>query len=187
MYQHIYLSIDPGTNMIGTAINAITDEGDWVILHACTTNVGSLLQHLFDPSEIDDIGARFFRVRAVTKIIKDMATAWEVNSVTSESPYMGRFPTAFAALTECMYGIRSGCYEYNKEMSFVIFDPSTIKVNVGVSGKSGDKSKMTEAVRKLASKFVDIDKLDEHSIDAIAVGYTYYKWVNNAIIRKGKK
>lgn len=180
MYKLIYLSIDPGTNTIGTAINAVTTEGEWVLLHAHTTHIGVCIPHLFDSEDILKHGMRIYRALAVERAIYRMCDAWSVNHVVSESPYMNKFATAFAALTECLLSIRRGCLLYDSKIAFTLIDPSTIKVSVGVKGNSGDKKLMSDAVLKIAGQFIDVSCLDEHSVDAIAAGYAYYKtYLNN--------
>ncbi len=176
MYRFIYLSIDPG-NMLGTTINAITPDNQWCVLHTHTTNVNALIYHKFPRELIELQGERLFREIVTTEIVQKFATDWGVNIVVSESPYMGRFPQAFATLTECMVAIRKACYNYNAYMNFDTIDPSTIKKSVGVKGNSGDKELMREAVRKITNNSVPVDIMDEHSIDSIAIGYAWYRTV----------
>lgn len=177
MYRHIYLSIDPGTTMLGTTINAITMDNQWVVLHSCTTNIGLVVRHSFPTELIEIHGERFFKNMTCGNVVNKMATDWLVNSVVSESPYMGRFALAFAALTECMHSIRNALYQVDPNRLLHTIDPSSIKKCVGVSGKSGDKNLMRNAVSTLAGSMVNIDYLDEHAIDSIAVGYAWYRTV----------
>ena len=176
MYRFIYLSIDPG-NMLGTTINAITPDNQWCVLHTHTTNVNALIYHKFPRELIELQGERLFREIVTTEIVQKFATDWGVNIVVSESPYMGRFPQAFATLTECMVAIRKACYNYNAYMNFDTIDPSTIKKSVGVKWKRGDKELIREAVRKLTNNSVPVDIMDEHSIDSIVMAYAWYRSV----------
>lgn len=175
MYQFIYLSIDPGTSMLGTTINAITPENEWVVLHSHTTNVGALIQHKYRKDLINLHGERFYKSLLAGEVILKFASTWNVNKIVSESPYMGKFPQAFSALTECLMGMRLAGYEYDPFNVVDVIDPARIKNHVGVKGNSGDKEKMREAVRKIAGHMVNVDLLDEHSIDSIAVGYAWYR------------
>lgn len=109
---------------------------------------------------------------------------FEVHGVASECPYMGRFPQAYAALTECLTSIRSAVHDYDPTLVLHEIDPATVKMNVNVNGKSGDKQLMTNAVteliktgRILNTGLVNIGLLDEHAIDAIAVGYAHIRRV----------
>lgn len=175
MYQFIYLSIDPGTSMLGTTVNAITPDNQWVVLHTCTTNISALLQHKYPKYLLELHGERFFKSQLAGEVISKFAIDWDVNKIVSESPYMGKFAQAFAALTECMLCMRLSGYAYDPYTLMGTLDPATIKNHVGVKGNSGDKEKMREAVRKIAGNMVNVDLLDEHAIDSIAVGYAWYR------------
>jgi hypothetical protein len=183
MYKHVYLSIDPGTAMLGTTINAITMNDQYVVLHSCTTNIELVVRHTYPTEQIMVHGERFFKNMACARVVDKFATAWWVNDVVSESPYMGRFPQAFGALTECMAAMRNALYVHNPNRALHTIDPSTIKKSVGVSGKSGDKELMRQAVQRIAGSMVNVDWLDEHAIDSIAVGYAWYRsvWMGQSI------
>ena len=183
MYRHIYLSIDPGTSMLGTTINAITMDNQWVVLHSCTTNIELVVRHTYPPEQIAIHGERFFKDQACARVIGKFADAWWINVAVSESPYMGSFPQAFGALTECMISMRYALFGHNPNRVLHTIDPSTIKKSVGVSGKSGDKELMRQAIQKIAGSMVNVDWLDEHAIDSIAVGYAWYRsvWMGQSI------
>jgi hypothetical protein len=177
MYKFIYLSIDPGTHMLGTTINAITEDNRWVVLCTHTTNIKNLIKHVYSAEVINAFGERFCKSKMCGEVINKFATSWQVNKIVSESPYMGKFPAAFSALTECMLSMRYGAYNYNTTDTIVEIDPATIKKAVGVPGNSGDKELMRLAVSKLVGGYIDVSLLDEHSIDSIAVGYAWYRAV----------
>lgn len=177
MYQLIYLTIDPGTNMLGTTINAITHDNQWVVLHTHTTNIRALLQHRFPPHLIELHGERFFKALLCGEVIFKFAKDWDATRIVSESPYMGKFPQAFGALTECLYAMRYHGYQYDPYISFDTIDPATIKYHVGVKGNSGDKALMKMAVQHLTGTTVDLRFADEHSVDSMAVGYAWYRSV----------
>lgn len=185
MYKFIYMSIDPGTSMLGTTINAITLDDQWVVLHTTTTNVKALVQHYFSAHQLDLHGERFFKSRLCGQVIFKFAEHWNVNRIISESPYMGKFAQAFSALTECLSSIRNAAYENSHEYPLETIDPATIKNHVGVKGNSGDKEKMREAVRALVGRYIDVDTLDEHAIDSIAVGYTWYRSMWLGLAKQG--
>ncbi|BDH16589.1 MAG: hypothetical protein [Bacteriophage sp.] len=175
MYKYIYLSIDPGTNSLGTTINGITTDNQWRVIHSTTTNIDLLTKILYEDTIVKTHGMRLARMFTCEQVIYKFACDWNVNSVVSESPYMGRFPQAFSALVECMQSMRRGVYQYNPYTKFDVIDPSTIKKAVGVPGKSGDKNLMRLATQKLVGDYVNVDWLDEHSIDSICVGYTWFQ------------
>jgi hypothetical protein len=110
--------------------------------------------------------------------VANYARAWEIERAVSESPYMGKFPAAYAALVSCINAIRSGCSNYDPTLYLDIIDPATIKKQLGVPGNSGDKSLITKAIEKsetIDTSLIDLSILDEHSVDSIAVGHAYLK------------
>lgn len=177
MYQLIYLSIDPGTNMLGTTINAITHDNRWVVLNTHTTNIKALLQHRFPPHLIELHGERFFKALLCGEVIFKLSKTWDVSAIVSESPYMGKFPQAFGALTECLFAMRCHGYEFDSHIQFNTIDPATIKNHVGVKGNSGNKALMKAAVQRLVGSMLDIEYADEHSVDSMSVGYAWYRSV----------
>lgn len=174
------LSIDPGSTKLGIAIIDVhPTEFTSTVIHATTVDAPTLLRYYEQCAATH--GERVARILAMENAVFKMLRAWEPEMVVSESPFMGRFPQAFAALTECLSSIRRAMQEYRPGRALHEIDPSSVKNAVGVSGKSSDKELMREALPKLADlSFTDevsLDELDEHAIDAIAVGYARVKQV----------
>lgn len=170
------LAIDPGTNALGVAVLDVDIDTHIVtVKHATTIDVSKLCQHY--PQLIAIHGERVSKLHAVEVSLYRLFRAWRPDEIVSESPYMGRFPQAFAALIECISSIRRAIMEYNRALPFPTIDPASVKKSVGVSGKNGDKEAMKTAIQ-IQSDLVfelNVDDLDEHAIDAIAVGYAFYK------------
>lgn len=170
-----YMSIDPGTNSLGIAINGIDlQTGEKKVLHSTTTNIDRLVEWMYGETVIPIHGLRYAKVLCCQEVIFKFLVSWNIQAVVSESPYMGRFPQAFSALVECMQAMRMAAYRYNPNMPFNVIDPSTVKMVLGVKGNSGDKSLMTSAVTRVVGDHHDVQYLDEHAIDAIAVGHAFF-------------
>jgi hypothetical protein len=94
---------------------------------------------------------------------------------------MGRFPQAFAALTECLTAIRRAVLRYDDFKPLLLVDPPTAKLAVGVKGKGSVKDDVKQGVLSLRNLLnpdnIDIQNLDEHSIDAIAVAMSRAKFI----------
>lgn len=181
MNRYRLLAIDPGTSMLGisvlecdfatqaiTLIYATTIDAD----RACRTY--ALTQSIH--------GYRFARLHALKESLLYIMQDFGIHGVVSECPYMGRFPQAFAALTECLSSIRMAVQLYDELLPLHEIDPATVKMNVNVSGKSGDKELMRRAVSELVASgricnygSVAVLQLDEHAIDAMAVGYAHLR------------
>lgn len=172
------MSIDPGSTSLGLAIldiNCATLEIK--LVHVYTFHIDVVVKYGYGNFEFL-FGIHAARLAAIRDIITNMAFQWHVDDVTSEAPYMGRFPRAFEVLTQCMCYIRNGLSVYYGDRPLVTFDPATVKSCVGVKGTSSDKLAVANALLYLPRLDItgfDISTLDEHSTDAIAVGYTYAK------------
>lgn len=174
MIIYRFLSIDPGTSHMGMTVHGIDENHQWVVLHSHSVDIVSLTNHLYPESFIDHHGKRFAQMLTIQRVLRKMIEDWGVQTVVSESPYMGRFAQAFAALTECLLSMRYIIYEINPNLKFYTIDPATIKKAVGVSGKSGDKNLMKIAANNLVGHYYDIQFLDEHAIDSICIGNAWY-------------
>lgn len=179
LHSHIrILSIDPGTNHLGFAIIDLIPDRGMVVVDVATLEAMRLASQY--KSLIEVHGEKIAKLYALEMALNRIMSRFKPHYVVSESPYLGRFPNAFAALVECFNMIRRALIDFNPCMPLNQLDPSTIKKSVGVSGKSGDKSLMTLALAKLSAVEIDLsefslDNLDEHSVDAIAAGYAYVK------------
>lgn len=170
------LAVDPGTNALGVAVLDVDiDKAIVTVQHATTIDISKLSQNY--PQLIMIHGERVSKLHAVEVSLFRMFRAWKPDEIVSEAPYMGRFPQAYGALVECLASIRRAVMEYNRALPLPTIDPASVKKSVGVSGKSGDKGAITTAIQRQSDLVlnIDVDKLDEHARDAIAVGYAFYK------------
>lgn len=179
--QYRLLAIDPGTSKLGICILTYDCLSGQVGLHMASTIDADKAARTYRTAR-NAHGNRFARLLALRDALFKLMINFDVHGIASECPYMGRFPQAYAALTECLTSIRGAVYCYDPTLLLHEIDPSTVKMNVNVNGKSGDKNLMTEAVKSLIMSgrilntgLVNIDHLDEHAIDAIAVGYAHFR------------
>lgn len=170
------IAVDPGTNSLGVAVLDIDIQTHVVTVRHATT-IDILKQSQNYPQLIAVHGERVSKLHSVEVSLYKLFKAWKPDEIVSEAPYMGRFPQAYAALIECIGSIRRAVMEYNRALPLPSIDPATVKKTVGVSGKSGDKDAMRGAIQRQSDLVFNVlvDDLDEHSIDAIAVGYAFYK------------
>jgi Holliday junction resolvasome RuvABC endonuclease subunit len=172
------MAIDPGTNTLGVSILSLDLEYGVITVEFVTTLVAENMVRPYE-SIVTYHSERFTKLYALQNSLTYLMSQFQVHAVVSESPYLGRFPQAFAALTECMSMLRNAMLNFDPYMYLFTIDPATIKTNVGVSGKSGDKLLMRKAVMDLwnrqeiqISNGIILSELDEHSIDSIAAGYS---------------
>lgn len=122
-------------------------------------------------------GNRVVRLMVLHDRITEFLTMVRPHAVIVEGNYLGRFANAFGSLVECVTIIRNAVYEYDPFMPIHLVDPTTVKTNIGmVRIKGTDKEDVRRALGNLKSLdwgSVNIDDLDEHSIDSVAIAYYY--------------
>jgi Holliday junction resolvasome RuvABC endonuclease subunit len=121
-------------------------------------------------------GNRVARMYFLADTLADTLRRFNPHAIIAESPYMGRFPQAFAALVECVSLIRNTVYSYNRYLPLYQVDPPTAKKAAGVKiVKKSDKEDVRRALRARTDIEwqVDLESLDEHSVDSVAVGLYY--------------
>ncbi|AFQ96554.1 hypothetical protein G173_gp009 [Erwinia phage phiEaH2] len=96
----------------------------------------------------------------------------------TETPFMRRsMLSAYESGVELQLMLRRTLWEVYPEKILHGFNPIIVKSYVGVEAKGTDKSHMQAAVCKLYADhtLVDLSTLDEHSIDAVAVGNIFVR------------
>ena len=169
------VAIDPGINSMGIAcIEIASDYKSAAVVDAYTAKINRLLKrHRID--ECLQFGEHHAKLMLVKDTVLKYCMNWRPLTVCVEHPYLHHSPTTFSTLTECILMVRHGVMAYDQCCSFSTFRPSVVKNAVGVDGGSSDKEDMRKAVLKKGNLFLDVnlDYLDDHAIDAIAVGCSY--------------
>lgn len=170
--------IDPGTNHLGFAKLGIeVATGEIVSVWAATVRVDKLPML---PAFIE--GAHTERMEKLLKIkesVKQSLAYWKPRHLSCESPFYNRLrPSAYGPLVESVMAVKLAAYEHSAGMRFDTLEPSVIKKAIGAGGGAG-KEPVKQAVLKnealQAGAEVELESLDEHAIDAIAVAYSYWK------------
>ncbi len=171
------VGIDPGSVTLGVAVLDLNIDTHAIeLIDARTFDASKSLQPYWLVAKTH--GDRVARLMAHEDGLYGYFCCMQPQAIASESPYMGRFPQAYAALTECMTSIRRAVWRYDNRMPLHLSDPMTVKAAVGVVSKGRknrealSKDHVQEGVLNLDlinHSGIDISKLDEHSIDAIAV------------------
>lgn len=167
-------SIDPGTDTLGTAVQDIDLYTGEVILCDANTIRGERNSRQY-PDLIDSHGPRWAKLHSHEVELIHWLRRWCPHAVICESPFLGRFPQAFEALVECKVFIRRALLNYDINMPLDTVDPPSAKIAVGAPGKSKNKVEVQQGILRLPNYRNEsgkrIEDLDEHSTDAIAVGY----------------
>jgi len=172
-FAHI-LGIDPGSETLGVSCISVNPYTLEIVYTQAVTFIGSKLN--MNPQMLDTHSARFARIAAHQKNLKNLFTEIMPVSIVCESPFFNpRRPNAFAPLVETLDAIRRAVWEYDQVQTLELVDPPTVKMAVGCRGNA-DQDAMNLAVMALPDLnycgAIPFYQLDEHSIDAIAVAYS---------------
>lgn len=169
-------AFDPGSTNLGQALLEHNFETPAVQVKIAYTSV---LRDTNPAYQIigDLHGSRVVRLMIMRDLVLDFLRTHKPHAIIVESNYLGRFANSFSALVECVAVIRSALYEYDPFIPLYMVDPTTVKTNVGMKRIKGtDKEDVRRAlISRTDVVWNDIDQadLDEHSIDAVAIGYYY--------------
>ena len=183
--HYTILGIDPGSTTLGIAILYLAKD----TLVITRTEAFTLdATRLSDFKLLDDrYPDRERRLIALGKSINKVLDSYQPCLVGIEAPFFNRRkPSAYAVLVETLYRLRLSLYQYDLNLPILEIDPPTAKRAIGVrrlKAKERRRLKLTtkdlvrEALEPIKALNVstELDLLDEHSLDAIAVAYSAYK------------
>ena len=168
------VGIDPGTETLGFSVLDLSlTSGKITVAHSETLITQKMLADY--RQEEQTYGGRTARLMALEDRLFLMFEHLQPHAICAESPFLSRFPQAFAALTECVSYVRRAVCRYDRYKPLELVDPPTAKKAVGVSVKRGiTKDDVRAAIEKLPIEYAEgivLDALDEHQVDSIAVAY----------------
>jgi len=171
------IGIDPGIDTLGLTVLDLDLESQTAVVTLSVTFRGAHMEKDY-PLIVEHQSTRLARLMAHEDNLLNVFNTYRPHAIACEGPYMSRFPMAYAALTECVTAIRRAVVRYDSFMSLLVYDPSNIKKSVGAKATSGDKSAMTKAVFRMVedpqhplSAGINLNLLDEHAIDSIAIAW----------------
>lgn len=172
------LAIDPGLNNTGIAAFSIQIAPFKILkITAWTLKADRLVDDsgLDDEDYIERLHKRYTMGKALNKALE----MFSPSLVISESPFFDRRkPGSFAVLTEVLTTLFDTVVAYNPSVQFSMMEPQLVKKSLGVAGIKG-KEVVKEAVSKneeiMTCLETPMETMDEHAIDAVAVGYSWLK------------
>ncbi|MBN22675.1 MAG: hypothetical protein CL678_15430 [Bdellovibrionaceae bacterium] len=174
-----YCAIDPGSDTLGYAVFEVSLIDATVrVVEVRTVSASRMSRGQVDVRKVH--GDHFAKMLAHRHAFKALLDDIEPHSVIAETPYMGSFAKAFGSLTEGYANLRNAVFEYDPAMPLEGVDPTTAKLAVGVSGRGKTKEDVKKGLLEVLEKDkcftvdADVQLLDEHSVDAIVVGYHKY-------------
>lgn len=173
-YIYRILAIDNGTNTLGAVIADIDlRTGHMTVVFAETCNASLTAHRWNNVAELH--GDRFARYRVLRLFLLDVMDQYDPDAVIVEGPFMHLHAEAFGKLRESLYLIRETAYEHYEQLTVSIVAPMSAKKAVKASSYTQGKNPVRDAVLNLKDvsyvNGVIPEMLDEHCIDAVAVGY----------------
>lgn len=171
------MAIDPGSSSLGVAVYEIHLNTLAIISSTAFTLTANQSNHyLKEHSKM--YGDKMARLNSLQADLSELFDYYRPALVVCESPFFNRFtPNAYAILTEMVNLIKYTLFQFNNHIPFFTVDPPTAKKAIGAKGNA-KKDEMTLAIddirHMLKLKNNPFD-LDEHSIDALAIGYFGWK------------
>ena len=169
------VGIDPGSTSAGVSIMSVDVETEAIL---STTAFTLHLDKLGGNEWMSELyGDRFKRIAKLKECLIRIYQEHHPLCISVESPFFNRFrPQAYGVLMEVMSTIRDSVFAYDMWMAPYLIDPSSVKNAVGAGGAA---KKEVVQMRILGlndlNPIVDLNTLDEHSLDAIAVNYARYR------------
>lgn len=172
------IGIDPGSQTLGLSVLSFDPVTLEMKKTQAQTFKGDRLP-MMSGAYSDSHGERLARINAHRENLYNLFIHYRPHFVVCESPfYSSRMPSAFGALMQVVdLAVYSAINQYSPYMQLQLIDPPSVKKAVGAKG-NGDKNAVRDSLLRICDKLKitpeQISKLDEHSIDAVAVGYSYY-------------
>ena len=172
------IGLDPGSNAFGIAVLNVNIDTMKIVSSNAWTVFGERLAGKSNWAE-EIHGARVNRILAIEQNLVSIFKHYNPVIIASESPFINNaFPAAGIALTEVLACIRKAVMQYDSWKVLHLIPPSLVKNGVGAGGGVNKVSVRDKVIALSELNYngnVNIEKLDEHSIDALAVAYTKYK------------
>lgn len=168
------LAIDPGLNNTGIALLTTSySTKDIESIQAYTIQPEKYIASYYLSEYLDD---RTIKLLILKDLFSNIVLNNSISIIVSESPFFyGNKPAAFRALVEVINVYRQTIAEINPTIAFTQLEPLLVKKQVR-SLNIHEKASTKEALELLGiSKYIDLNTLDEHSIDAISIGYAFLK------------
>lgn len=169
------IGIDPGTTNLGLSVLSF-DVLDFKIVRTEAITLRAQKLGSYSKALSDSHGDMFARVAALSQAFIEIYSNYTPISVVAESPfYNPKRPSAYGSLLNITINLQLILFKYSNDKPIYFIDPSSIKNAVGAKGSAG-KDPVRDGVMKIKNKISLIDgEYDEHSIDAIAAAFAYYK------------
>lgn len=175
LLEPLLLSVDPGVNNCGCVV---IDPNNNFQVKDCILIKNA---RAFTPEEkvIEaKYGARTVKVQAIYRKVEELILKWNIGIVVIEAPFYNSLtPNAFGSLIEVIMAIKH-CVITRLNVDVHLVEPTLVKrmfTNKGNAKKEEMRQFLINKKEKgeISLPF-DIEKMSEHEVDGVAIGYTYY-------------
>lgn len=175
------LGVDPGSETMGYGVLKVDTETLKITDASAFTIKGSRSQHMrqWDSDLYSD---QIARIRAHQVEFLRVLNEVDPDVVICESAFYNRLrPNAYEVLVRVQTMLRDTLSKWDCWRELYLIDPPTAKKSFGAAGNA-KKEAMLAALKANPelNHFPGILELDEHSVDALAVGHHYYKHIQKS-------
>jgi Holliday junction resolvasome RuvABC endonuclease subunit len=168
------VALDPGLNNTGVSSILFDYNSRSIVgIAAYTIKTEDLIKKHYMTNYLDD---RTIKQLMLKEKFIETVEFFKPDVVISEAPFFySSKPVAFKALVEVINLFKMVLAESYPQTPFVQLEPLMVKKHVK-SLNIHDKDSTKEALEVLGlSKYLLLNTLDEHAVDAISIGYAFLK------------
>ena len=178
--KKVIVSVDPGVNLGLSCLELDLETKQTKVLDAHTCSLNDIAENYYS-DRIHCLGLALTRITVIEDLIKDYAAFWQPDFFIHETAFsahgrkFGGSIESFASLRENILGIKLAACRYDSSIPIISINPNTVKYCV-IGEKNNDKDQMKDGIKSktdLDLSGVNVDKLDQHGVDSIAIGYTF--------------
>lgn len=176
------VAVDPGNNLGMACLEVDLSTGLITAIDAHTLVIDDIIK-TYHEELVEKHGTLLARTHTIGKYLVKYCEKHEPDYGCHETAFsahgrsrFGNSVESFAKLRENILAIKLGMMQYDQEMLIAPINPQTVKYAV-VGAQSSDKSQVSAAIKAKEDLNITFDTqyLDEHSWDALAIGYTFIK------------
>jgi len=167
------IGIDPGTEKLGVSYIDFSVVDMHIYQCGALTLTGSKLPRGDWTAAMH--GDRYSRINALEEELVNIFDEKRPLIFAIEAPFINRLrPAAYGALVEVVCAVRSAMHKHSPWKFLNSTSPSSVKQGIGAPGNA-DKEVVKKCILKIDELVTtcesQLNQLDEHSIDALAVAY----------------
>jgi len=177
MYNNFnIIGVDPGSNFVGVSVLEVNVETFQIHKISSETINLSKIKSRTEPNY--DIT---YKMDNLLHYLTELFRANNPSVVSIENPFMfSKRPGAVIPLAKSLAIIEQAAITYDDSVLIYRISPSEVKNAIGAKGNA-DKDTMLSTLEHhpILGYYIDIERMSEHEIDAVAMGYGAYMAVCN--------